>query len=50
MAPKALWLMVVSLSRAYGTPEQDPFVVLESSLHEVQRILERHPEQPLRRC
>ena len=29
MAPEALRLMVVPLSRAYGTPEQDPFVVLD---------------------
>ena len=42
--------MVVPLSCTYGTPEQDPFVVLQSSLHEVQRILQGHPDQPLRRC
>ena len=31
-------------------PEEDPFLLLESTLHTVQEILDRHRGQPLRRA
>ncbi|GDX74618.1 hypothetical protein LBMAG40_12750 [Cyanobium sp.] len=31
-------------------PEEDPFLLLESTLHTVQKILDRHRGKPLRRA
>jgi len=31
-------------------PEDDPFLLLESTFHSIQAILDRHRGKPLRRC
>ena len=41
--------MVHTTTSAYCSPEQDPFLLLESSLRCIEHILRCHVNQPLRR-
>ena len=48
-SPPASCSMVHITTPLYGSPEEDPFLLLESSLRCIEHILRCHVNQPLRR-
>jgi len=50
-APAPLTMaLITSMAAGFGSPQEDPFLLLESTLKAVERLLRHADQRPLQRC
>jgi hypothetical protein len=49
-APAPITMAPTHVAAAFASPQEDPFLLLESTLKAVERILRHASQQPLQRC
>ena len=42
--------LITSMAAGFGSPQEDPFLLLESTLKAVERLLRHADQRPLQRC